>query len=246
MFCDLTPEPISSPPVILSPLRKLHRPGLILENTSSALPPVHSYDGFDAVCNLTPSQILSIQEDQTDYICGVQTNAHVCRNSFYCRRHLLEQRMEVRRSLPLKCLMEEELKNVAWFRKRRVLTKLYHDCKSYWHKHPSASTTPMTCSRTSCVQNESNVSSSPLCASVSSYNAPGTAARIEESTSSLLKKAFLKRLSRSADLHKDDIVSYLFYKLACYEEAGIDMRARELEARYSASENDLDIDQNGQ
>lgn len=243
MFSDQIPEVYSTPPVILSPLRKLQRPGFGLGHPAEALPPIYSYDKFDVVLNLSPNEVLGIQEDQTDYICGVQTNGRICRKSLYCRLHLLEQKNEVSRSLPLECLIAEEMKNGAWFRKRRMLTKLYYDCKAYWQRHPSASMTPMTCSRTSCMQETSNLNSSPKCVSVSSQNAVGVMVNSEEGAFSLLKRAFLKRVSRSVDEHKEDLMSYLFYKLTCYEAIAVDIRVRELEARYSTSEADFETGQ---
>ncbi|GEQ68042.1 hypothetical protein JCM33374_g1708 [Metschnikowia sp. JCM 33374] len=207
MFEDEIPLINYSPPVISSPLRKIQRSGIRTDNSFGDIGPVHNYAGFDVIFNLTPNEILSIQEDEADYICGVETNGKVCRKSFFCSHHSLEQRKGVKRSLSLECLITEESKNVAWFRKRRMLTKLYHDCKSYWQKHISASMTPMTCSRTSCLKEDSYLSSSPRCVSLTSHNASRVIVSNEEGTFSSLKTAFLKKLSRSADAYKDDIVS---------------------------------------
>ncbi|KAM9910496.1 hypothetical protein OXX69_004429 [Metschnikowia pulcherrima] len=245
MFPNKPQDFKSSPPAISSPLRKLHRHNAATENVPEMLPSTHTYDKFDTVLGFSPNEILSIQEDQNDYICGVQTNGHVCGKSLYCRYHSLDERNEVQRSVPLGCLIIEESKNREWFRKRRALTKMYYDCKAYWQKHPSASMTPMTCSQTSCVREGSNYYSSPKCVSVTSHNAAGIMVNSEEGAFSSLKRAFLNKLSRAADAHKEDIVSYLFYRLACYEVAGVEVRTRELEARYNASENGLELGQCG-
>lgn len=44
-----------------------------------------------------------------------------------------------------------------------------------------------------------------------------------------MKDLFLKKISRCFN---NDAVAYLHYKLRCYEGIDIDVRARELEARY--------------
>lgn len=50
----------------------------------------------------------------------------------------------------------------------------------------------------------------------------------------LIKALFMSKLSRSADAEMEDIVSYLHYKLGCYQDVELDVRAREMQVQYDS------------
>lgn len=50
----------------------------------------------------------------------------------------------------------------------------------------------------------------------------------------LIKALFMSKLSRSANAEIEDIVSYLHYKLGCYQDVELDVRAREMQVQYDS------------
>lgn len=50
----------------------------------------------------------------------------------------------------------------------------------------------------------------------------------------LIKALFMSKLSRSANAEIEDIVSYLHYKLSCYQGVDLDVRAREMQVQYDS------------
>lgn len=221
---------------ISSPLRKLERLRLDSETDDSHDPSLHSFERLDAIFQLSPLEILELQRDQFDYICGVLTAGHPCKNSFYCLLHLIEERMEVPRSLPLSALIRNEIHDKLLFRRKRRLVKLYHVCKAYWNGNQSVFKTPDTCSQTSCVADALDDDTSTKRGSEISHNSATDDAELKQRKFALLKHAFLKKILKPTDANVRERVSYLFYKLSSIESQEVDARARELEVRFNSSE----------
>lgn len=210
---------------ISSPLRRIHRTDF---NKGLALSPIPAFRSkFSRIGDLAPQEIMSFQNSHSDYICGVRKQGQICKNSIYCKKHHLCERIKVCRSKPLNELMRSESKNQRVFAKRRELAKSIHSCKSYWANKAYLDDRNETCTHTSCSNSRSgSCQTSPVL----------TAASEEEEVlgwkATLLKGSYLKRIAKTANVNTKDFLAYLFYRLECYEVLDVDIRVRELETRF--------------
>lgn len=216
---------------ITSPLRRIHRK----DTKVMALSPVASRGGNRNFTPglLRPQDILSIHTTHTDYICGVVKKRHTCKNSLYCTVHTLQERLAVYRTKPLHELMKEECLNRALYAERRNLAKTVFRCKAYWTGNQFSEDMAATCSHSSCStkSSEHGFRESKHLSSL----AAGKELTKTRWSGELVKKLFLKRLACSHNRSRDDFVSYVFYKLEGYEILELDVRAREIEARFETS-----------
>lgn len=192
---------------------------------SQSLPPLNDFAPFDDIMACGPLQLLLLQANQNDFICGVDKGDAVCCQSLYCQHHSLPQRLAVRRSRLLSSLARMEMDQRRHFERQRYLVGLYHECKAYWAAHQSLPGSPASCVLSSCDKKLSEPAS-PRCVSSSSQHP-----RSEEQRSYLLlREAFIKNLSILPNSEK--AVSYILYCILDYATIGEDIRAREIEARF--------------
>lgn len=210
---------------ISSPLRRIHRSNVDHVLALSPIPEVRSK--FSRLGDLAPHEIISFQNSHSDYICGVRKRGQICKNSIYCKKHPLCERVKVGRSKSLQELMKSESKNQKVFAKRRELAKSIHNCKSYWADKEYLENGNKTCSHTSCSnsRNESRQTSPVLTVASEEEEVVGWRA-------TLLKGSLLKKIAKTAGVNTKDFLSYLIYKLECYETLDVDIRVRELETRF--------------
>lgn len=179
---------------------------------------------------IQPQDILHICEKPRDYICGVADGMRICRRSIYCSKHLFGERALVERSKSLSKLILDELKDSDRFRKLHWLGIAFHSCRAYYtSQEPEGLARPCSKSSSNESKSDNNVISSP-------FGRPNT---VQEKLSyhtarkfKLIKSLFLSKLSRSAAKKVEDVVSYLHYKLECYEDVELDVRAREMQVKY--------------
>lgn len=210
---------------ISSPLRRIHQSDFKNFLTLSPNPEVRSR--FPRVEDIAPLEIISFQNNQSDYICGVRKKGRTCTNNIYCQKHSFCERIKVCRSRPLQELMKSESKNQRVFAKRRELAKSIQNCKSYWTEEENPNDKNKTCTHTSCSNSdyESGKTSPVLTANSEEEEDLGWKA-------TLLKGSLLKKIAKRSGTNFQDFLSYLHYKLECYEILDVDIRVRELETRF--------------
>lgn len=180
---------------------------------------------------LTPLELAVLERTQSDYTCGVLHKGSYCKNDLYCSLHLFDQRTHVHRSKPLATLIADEMCRPAWFRKQHRLIKLHHTCKALWDAGPESE--PGTCCLSSCCGDDDvapsrELPSSPIASAI------GTPEKEFQPRKKyrLPKDFFLSKLSRATATEIEDSVSYLHLKLSCYESIDLEVRTREIHARY--------------
>lgn len=227
---------------ISSPLRKICPHHSLIEPLQ-ALPPLHTFSAFDAMLELDLTDLLFIERHQFNYVCGVISGRRICTNSLYCQFHLLNERLAVPRPQPLETLIREEMGRRSLFEKRRRVVKIFHECQHYWRTSASPSQTPKTCSSPSCL--DATLEESPRDVSACSRDSIHGG---HEERYTLLRQAYLKKLARPLDSSEDERASYLYYRLGVYENVGLDVRTREIEARLELSNaaNSLRLNSDGQ
>lgn len=90
----------------------------------------YSQHVFDQFSRMLPLEVLHLCEKPLDYICGVQHGVGVCPESIYCRKHLLSERMGVKRSKHLDELMKDELNTPGIFANYHRLSVAFHACRA--------------------------------------------------------------------------------------------------------------------
>lgn len=222
-----TPNALESG-TISSPLRRIHRPDSARVLALSPVPAVQSK--YLCTENLEPNEIISVHSRHTDYICGVQKKGRVCKNSFYCRKHSFRERQKVRRSLPMVELMRRECRNRALFAKRRQVTKSLYSCKLYWADQHGNLDALRTCCHTSCSNSDTEKSAG------NSPNVVSNSSICEEMdtqwAATLIKNSYIRKITKNVTCKPIEFASYLYYSLECYERLDLEIRVRELEARY--------------
>lgn len=208
---------------ISSPLRRIHHAQATKVLALSPVPEARAK--FSGVAGLAPHEIMAVQADHTDYVCGVERRGRTCKNSLHCSKHAFGERRAVRRTRPLAELLYHEAQNRAEYAKRRRLVKFLYRCRTYWGDDDPYGDAK-TCIHTSCA-NTPDRDASPC---VVSHNS--TMKDTDGWRASLLTQSFLKRMSRGAADCRDDFVAYLFYRLDWYQLLDEDIRVREIEARF--------------
>lgn len=223
---DLPKPNVNDSKAISSPLRRIHNPTSSRVLALSPVPEISSK--LPTIEDLAPHEIISIQKNHTDYICGVARKGRICKNSLYCNKHTLAERRSVKRSMSLQKLMKNECQNRNSYAKRWAHAKSFYSGKNYWMDHNPYSNDMRTCFHTSCVN-------TPDSEATPSY-AVSTNSRGEEYKATwratLIKKSYQKKLSRTSGENSLEFVSYILYKLENYDTFDEELRIRELEARW--------------
>lgn len=213
---------------ISSPLRRIHNP---TSNRAMALSPIPEVlSKLPTIEDLAPHEIMTIQANHADYICGVTKKGHICKNGLYCTKHTLAERRGVRRSMPLLRLMKNEIQNRTFHAKRRARTKSFYNGKSYWLDNDPYSNDLRTCFHSSCANTPEK---EPVNSPHASLNSRVDGAVVSWKAT-LAKKSYLRKISRTSGENLLDFMSYVLYKLENYDTFEEELRIRELEVRWES------------